>query len=580
MEQLLQNILKLENNINEVSITNNSKIVSFENDILNFCANTFSENAVKDLTEISEKQILVPPVIKIGTLLSFLNDTLNPISIPALIPFSQAKSICFEVNDTNRENTHRLIQLVALNIIQQLPMNLAQCYFVDMKELGLSFPFINSLNEKVRGKDIITDETVLKNTINYLIDNNKIIITKYLTHRFRTLQDYNISSEIKEPFKFMFVANFPKDFSKENINKISKLIENGDKTGFYFVFSYDKKYITDNYQQAETQELISKSIQIKTNNRVENFEGETLFNETFTLNLTNCETDYYFDEMDKTISQINEFCKQDVDSIQDNYGLEIQIGKDLSGNLYFLTLGKDTGNHHLIIGGSSGMGKTNLLNCICIRTINAYSPEKVKFVLLDCAGTHFSEFKDAVHTEKICKASSPEESISVVLEVEKERQRRQNLFDNANVSNLVDYVSQTNEVLPRIILVIDEFQLLFQAKKMNDVNLVDTTLVNILRLGKKFGIHLILCTQSLGDGIRSSILDNINLRVALNMNEKQSMNFLNTNNYLDTKSLKIGQAIINPSKGEKHANQFVRIDKVDENEISEILNSTRERYAN
>ena len=88
-------------------------------------------------------------------------------------------------------------------------------------------------------------------------------------------------------------------------------------------------------------------------------------------------------------------------------------------------------------------------------------------------------------------------------------------------------------------------------------------LVNkIIRTGRSFGIHLIVATQSLGDGVRRSILDNIPLRIALGMNESQSNSFLSYNNN-SAKNLERGLAIYNNSNGELDSNELIKVDKVE-----------------
>jgi DNA segregation ATPase FtsK/SpoIIIE-like protein len=281
--------------------------------------------------------------------------------------------------------------------------------------------------------------------------------------------------------------------------------------------------------------------------------------------------------MDKTISHINELCKQDIDVIQDEYSLEIPIGKNLSGEIFYFTFGKNTNAHSAIIGGTPGSGKTNLMNCIIANGMKMYSPQELKFVILDCNAVEFQDYKNSVHLEKLCLTSIPEEGIKIVEEVEKERQNRAVLFQENGVSNIVEYVQKTGKALPRLIFVIDEFQILFQAKRSTDVNNVDTNLVNIIKLGRKFGIHLILCTQSLGEGVRRSILDNIKLRIALNMTSTQSASFLDNNN-TDAENVNKGSAIYNNDKGRKNANQFVRIDLMGKQQIAEILKLNQEKY--
>jgi DNA segregation ATPase FtsK/SpoIIIE-like protein len=115
----------------------------------------------------------------------------------------------------------------------------------------------------------------------------------------------------------------------------------------------------------------------------------------------------------------------------------------------------------------------------------------------------------------------------------------------------------------RLVCIIDEFQFLFPSADYKTSQFSEDLLVSkIIRTGRSFGIHLIVATQSLGDSVRRSILDNIPLRIALGMTESQSNSFLSYNNE-GAKNLDRGFAIYNDSNGEKDANKLIEIDKVD-----------------
>ena len=118
-------------------------------------------------------------------------------------------------------------------------------------------------------------------------------------------------------------------------------------------------------------------------------------------------------------------------------------------------------------------------------------------------------------------------------------------------------------VLYRLVCIIDEFQNLFTASDYKIQNFAEELLVSkLLKQSRSLGIHLIVATQSLGDGVRSSILNNIPLRIALGMTEWQSSSFLASNNTA-AKNLERGLAIYNNSNGELSANTLIKIDKVD-----------------
>jgi S-DNA-T family DNA segregation ATPase FtsK/SpoIIIE len=117
---------------------------------------------------------------------------------------------------------------------------------------------------------------------------------------------------------------------------------------------------------------------------------------------------------------------------------------------------------------------------------------------------------------------------------------------------------------------IDEFHALFGGT-MKQAAYADKILnEQIIRIGRKFGMHVILSTQSLGGNVRKSILDNIPLRIALGMTADQSSGFLGGRNEAAA-NLEKGVAIYNHKNGELSANKKVQINFLKDEEIENMI---------
>jgi len=92
----------------------------------------------------------------------------------------------------------------------------------------------------------------------------------------------------------------------------------------------------------------------------------------------------------------------------------------------------------------------------------------------------------------------------------------------------------------------------------------------ILRIGRAYGVHLLCCTQSLGDGVRSSFLNNIPLRIAFQMTQDQSRSFLSTSNSA-AEALKIGEAIYNEQDGLPNENILVKVDHLKSEDVHKYI---------
>jgi hypothetical protein len=106
-------------------------------------------------------------------------------------------------------------------------------------------------------------------------------------------------------------------------------------------------------------------------------------------------------------------------------------------------------------------------------------------------------------------------------------------------------------VLPRILVIIDEFQVLLEKKDRLSMK-IRGSLEKIIREGRKYGISIVFCTQS----YRNIDFDTelITLRIAFNLKEMDSLKVLGSGNDSAAHLTKKGEAILNNSNGEKEAN--------------------------
>jgi hypothetical protein len=514
----------------------------------------------------------LPSLFKIGNLLHS-----NSLTFPALIPMQNLKGIAFELNSTNREEIHLCLQHIALQIIHQLDPKLCKVTIIDPKKMGSNFRFIRKLSNSSVG-ELIYDEEGIKKNINNHFEKSISIINECLIH-YANLDDYNKDTDGSQPYRFVFIADFPYGF-RDCIDKLSTLIHNNQEAGIFFFMTYDKS-LSLGMRQEKVNEILSELTILREYGdpandfyNIENIVNHNFYNKDFTLQLDR--RDINPDNLNRLISQTTiESKKQVNDELSD--GLRIPIGK-LAGRTHYFTIGHETDNYHGIIGGQPGKGKTVLLNNIIARGIESYSPDELRFILLDCAGVGFQEFKESNHVQVLRSSSKVEECVEVIKKIEEELDRREALFRDARVAELKDYLKKTGKPLPRLLCLIDEFHVLFTGGSRTGAY-VETILVErVIRIGRKFGVHLIVSTQSLGGGVRRSILDNIPLRIALGMTPDQSAGFLGFKNEA-AGNLERGVAIYNNQNGSSRANKTVRVNYIDYNAVERAVKASNQKYS-
>lgn len=534
--------------------------------------NSPKTNFYKEYIESNTLSSSLPELFKIGNLLHP-----NGMSFPALIPLKDIKGLAFELNDTNREEIHLCIQHIALQIIHQLNPKLCKITVIDPKKMGSNFRFIRKLSRANVG-ELIYDDEGIKKSINNHFDKSISIINECLIH-YPHLDAYNEKTGGEQPYRFIFIADFPYGF-KDCIDKLNTLIHNNQEAGVFFFMTHDKS-IDLGMRQGKVDEILSQLTVLNEYGdpandlyKIKNIVNSKFYNENFTLQLDR--RDLNPDNLDKIIGERAAFSKS---QIKDDLGggLRIPIGK-VAGQTHYFTIGHETDNYHGIIGGQPGKGKTVLLNNIIARGIESYSPDELRFILLDCAGVGFQEFKESNHVQVMRSSSNVEECVEVIKAIEEELNNREALFREAKVAELKDYLKKTGNVMPRILCLIDEFHVLFTGSSRKGAY-VETILVErVIRIGRKFGVHLIVSTQSLGGGVRRSILDNIPLRIALGMTPDQSAGFLGLKNE-EAGNLDRGVAIYNNQNGASRANKTVRVNYIDFETVERIVNSANNNYA-
>lgn len=175
---------------------------------------------------------------------------------------------------------------------------------------------------------------------------------------------------------------------------------------------------------------------------------------------------------------------------------------------------------HALIAGTTGSGKSELLQTLVASLAAVNRPEAMSFVLVDYKGG--SAFKDCVslpHTVGMVTDLDAHLVTRALTSLGAELHRREHMLAAAGAKDIEDYTAMFDRgddlaPMPRLLLVIDEFASL--ARELPEfVN----GLVNIAQRGRSLGIHLVLATQRPAGVITNDIRANTNLRIALRMTD-------------------------------------------------------------
>jgi S-DNA-T family DNA segregation ATPase FtsK/SpoIIIE len=175
---------------------------------------------------------------------------------------------------------------------------------------------------------------------------------------------------------------------------------------------------------------------------------------------------------------------------------------------------------HGLIAGTTGAGKSELLQTIIASLAVANRPDSMTFVLIDYKGG--SAFKDCArlpHTVGMVSDLDGHLTERALASLSAELKRREEVLLHAGAKDIEDYWDTRRghtelAPLPRLVLIIDEF-----ASLVTELPDFVTGLVGIAQRGRSLGVHLLLATQRPAGVVSADIRANTNLRIALRVTD-------------------------------------------------------------
>lgn len=507
---------------------------------------------------------------------------------PAILPFAASNATGFCIDPSCDTTAAELFQMLAFRLSLSIPVELVKCHYVDLHSFGQSAKHFNRLSPKSTSDALICDKRRLGDFISELesiinrLNRNELLESE-------NLREYNADpSHIGVPYHFVFISHIHDRIEKDIISRIYSLCagRNAATCGIYFFYTVDPEMIQQQ-QNNPVNDLLGISTRITRDRSGFHFSNSIYGKEfedryAFEIEKMPHET---LDAMIAEIDRRQENIKPQIVSFDDmlenlissqaywtgntTEGITIPIGRKGANGLVNFQLGGNTADYFAMIGGRPGYGKTVLLHDIICNASIIYSPEELEFYLIDCTnGTGFKPYENLPHARFVSITKQREYTDSAIEHLINEMYRRADLFKESSeatgtaIEKIEKYRQTTGQVLPRIMVIIDEFQVLLEKRDRLTVK-IKGSLEKIIREGRKYGISIVFCTQS----YRNIDFDTelITLRIAFNLKELDSLKVLGAGNDAAAHLTKKGEAILNNRNGEKEANltfQAAYTDKV------------------
>ena len=214
--------------------------------------------------------------------------------------------------------------------------------------------------------------------------------------------------------------------------------------------------------------------------------------------------------------------------------LTLALGKNIAGKPVITDLAKMP---HLLIAGSTGSGKSVLINAMICSILYKSAPSEVKMLLIDPKRLELSFYEDIPHLLHPVVTDPKEASLALMWSV-REMERRYKKLAERGVRDIDGYnqqidaelktakgrdkkrdenISPDYEKLPYILVVIDELADLMMVSSRE----VEISIARLAQMARAAGIHLLVATQRPSvDVLTGTIKVNFSARISFQVSSK------------------------------------------------------------
>ena len=201
------------------------------------------------------------------------------------------------------------------------------------------------------------------------------------------------------------------------------------------------------------------------------------------------------------------------------------IGVKTKNEIVSLDLHEKAHGPHGLVAGTTGSGKSEILQTYILSMATLFHPYEVGFVIIDFKGGGMvNQFKDLPHLLGAITNIDGREIDRSLMSIKAELQKRQRLFAENDVNNINNYIKlykagKISTPIPHLILIVDEF-----AELKADQPEFMKELISTARIGRSLGVHLILATQKPAGQVNEQIWSNSRFKLCLKVQTKEDSN--------------------------------------------------------
>lgn len=445
----------------------------------------------------------------------------------------------------------------------------------------------------------------------------ELVIQKYLRTTYQTIDEFNdAAGEVAEPYKVLVLFDFPNGLTNESAARLKSIVENGPRCGIFTLVASDPSVQVPYGVDVEPLKASMKSLNLQ-GGFVENVNGyqaefafepdvlparsevaKRIIDSVGRASISRTEPVVTFDKVFAMYSDVaarglrpelgRAATRTDVAdpgtwwSDDSTRGLFAPLGQ--KGARDVAILGFDSSDHAgALLVGRPGSGKSTLLHAYLGGLTTLYGPDELDLYLIDFKeGVEFKAYAEErlPHAKVIAIESDREFGLSALESLQAEIAQRAELLrrTGGRQAGMQGLREATGAKMPRILLVFDEFQVLFA--RNDTVGLAAAQLLeSIIRQGRGFGVHVLLGSQSLAglDALGAHVPQLLPVRILLPAAESDARKVLGDNNNAGDYLTSHGEGILNAAGGAVEANERFKGALLAEADRATLLQRLREK---
>ncbi|MBR2707599.1 MAG: type VII secretion protein EssC [Mogibacterium sp.] len=201
------------------------------------------------------------------------------------------------------------------------------------------------------------------------------------------------------------------------------------------------------------------------------------------------------------------------------------LGVNSKDEIVYLDLHEKAHGPHGLVAGTTGSGKSEILQTYILSMASRFHPYEVSFVIIDFKGGGMAnQMADLPHMIGTITNIDGKEIDRSLKSIKAELLKRQTMFAEAGVNHIDKYIKEYKEgnvdvALPHLIIIVDEFAELKaeQPEFMKE-------LISASRIGRSLGVHLILATQKPSGQVNEQIWSNSRFKLCLKVQTPEDSN--------------------------------------------------------